>query len=126
MSAILATNLTKRYGRKAAVEGMSFDIKEGEIVGFLGPNGAGKTTTLRMLAGLIRPTSGTSKILDQRAPGPSLLEVGTMIEEPLVGRISPASIRKVVVFPAPFGPRNPTISPSLMLKLILSTAALRP
>ncbi len=82
MSAISATNLTKRYGRKAAVEGMSFDINEGEIVGFLGPNGAGKTTTLRMLAGLIRPTSGSSKILDQPAPGPSLLEVGTMIEEP--------------------------------------------
>ena len=82
MSAISATDLTKRYGRKAAVDSMSFDIKEGEIVGFLGPNGAGKTTTLRMLAGLIRPTSGSSKILDQRAPGPSLLEVGTMIEEP--------------------------------------------
>ena len=82
MGAISATNLTKRYGRKAAVDSMSFDIKEGEIVGFLGPNGAGKTTTLRMLAGLIRPTSGTSKIWDRRAPGPSLLEVGTMIEEP--------------------------------------------
>ncbi len=82
MSAISATDLTKRYGRKAAVDSMSFDIKEGEIVGFLGPNGAGKTTTLRMLAGLIRPTSGSSKILDRRAPGPSLLEVGTMIEEP--------------------------------------------
>ena len=82
MSAISATNLTKRYGRKTAVDAMSFDIQEGEIVGFLGPNGAGKTTTLRMLAGLIRPTSGSSKILDKRAPGPSLLEVGTMIEEP--------------------------------------------
>ncbi len=82
MSAISATNLTKRYGRKAAVNDMSFEIQQGEIVGFLGPNGAGKTTTLRMLAGLIRPTSGHSRILDKRAPGPSLREVGTMIEEP--------------------------------------------
>ena len=82
MSAISATNLTKRYGRKAAVNDMSFEIQQGEIVGFLGPNGAGKTTTLRMLAGLIRPTSGRSQILDGRTPGPTLREVGTMIEEP--------------------------------------------
>ena len=82
MSAISATNLTKRYGRKAAVNDMSFEIQQGEIVGFLGPNGAGKTTTLRMLAGLIRPSSGRSQILDGRTPGPTLREVGTMIEEP--------------------------------------------
>ena len=82
MSAISATNLTKRYGRKAAVNDMSFEIQQGEIVGFLGPNGAGKTTTLRMLAGLIRPSSGQTRILDGRTPGPTLREVGTMIEEP--------------------------------------------
>ena len=82
MSAISATNLTKRYGRRAAVNDMSFEIQQGEIVGFLGPNGAGKTTTLRMLAGLIRPSSGQTRILDGRTPGPTLREVGTMIEEP--------------------------------------------
>lgn len=82
MSAISATNLTKRYGRKAAVEGVSFNVQPGEIVGFLGPNGAGKTTTMRMLAGLIRPTGGGAQILGKRVPGPSLTEVGTMIEEP--------------------------------------------
>ena len=82
MSAISATNLTKRYGRRAAVNDVSFEIQQGEIVGFLGPNGAGKTTTLRMLAGLIRPTSGHSRILDGRTPGVTLREVGTMIEEP--------------------------------------------
>src|SRR5690606_17577770 len=82
MNAITATGLTKRYGRNYAVEDVSFQVGHGEIVGFLGPNGAGKTTTLRMLAGLILPTSGSSAILGQPTPGPTLLEVGTMIEEP--------------------------------------------
>ena len=82
MSAISAINLSKRYGRVHAVQNVSFSIKEGEIVGFLGPNGAGKTTTLRMLAGLIRPSGGSSQILGQRVPGKNLLQVGTMIEEP--------------------------------------------
>ncbi len=80
--AIVATSLTKRYGRVAAVDDVSFEIAPGEIVGFLGPNGAGKTTTLRMLAGLIRPSRGEGHVLGQRVPGSSLREVGTMIEEP--------------------------------------------
>ncbi|HEX7002465.1 MAG TPA: ATP-binding cassette domain-containing protein, partial [Trueperaceae bacterium] len=78
MNAITATDLTKRYGSKAAVAGATFGIEQGEIVGFLGPNGAGKTTTLRMLAGLVRPTSGTCRVLGDGVPGPSLREVGTM------------------------------------------------
>jgi ABC-2 type transport system ATP-binding protein len=82
MSAISATNLNKRYGSKAAVDNLSFKIEQGEIVGFLGPNGAGKTTTLRMLAGLIHPTSGSCQILSKNVPSETLLEVGTMIEEP--------------------------------------------
>jgi ABC-2 type transport system ATP-binding protein len=80
--AVVARALTKRYGRLAAVDDVSFEIAPGEIVGFLGPNGAGKTTTLRMLAGLIRPTAGTGEVLGGRVPGPTLREVGTMIEEP--------------------------------------------
>jgi ABC-2 type transport system ATP-binding protein len=79
---IVANQLSKRYGRVAAVDGIDFRIGRGEIVGFLGPNGAGKTTTLRMLAGLIRPSSGEGRVLGQRVPGPSLRRVGTMIEEP--------------------------------------------
>jgi ABC-2 type transport system ATP-binding protein len=82
MHAISASALTKRYGRTAAVDAVSFDITPGEIVGFLGPNGAGKTTTLRMLAGLIRPSAGEGRVLGARVPGDSLREVGTMIEEP--------------------------------------------
>jgi len=82
VSAISATNLTKRYRRSYAVEDVSFTVAAGEVVGFLGPNGAGKTTTLRMLAGLIRPSSGQARILGERVPGPGLMRVGTMIEEP--------------------------------------------
>ncbi len=82
MHAITASSLTKRYGRTAAVDAVSFEITPGEIVGFLGPNGAGKTTTLRMLAGLIRPSGGEGRVLGARVPSATLREVGTMIEEP--------------------------------------------
>src|SRR5438105_5627307 len=51
-------DLVKTYGKFTAVDGVSLDVKPGEIHGFLGPNGAGKTTTLRMIAGLLKPTSG--------------------------------------------------------------------
>src|ERR1700694_5877984 len=60
--AVEAQNLVKQYGVIKAVDGVSFQIRRGEIVGFLGANGAGKTTTLRMLCGLITPTSGTALI----------------------------------------------------------------
>ena len=52
-------NLVKKYGAFTAVDGVSLDVQPGEIHGFLGPNGAGKTTTIRMIAGLLQPTSGT-------------------------------------------------------------------
>ena len=55
---IVVDNLVKQYGAFTAVNGVSLDVKPGEIHGFLGPNGAGKTTTLRIIAGLLKPTSG--------------------------------------------------------------------
>ncbi|MEH7275650.1 ABC transporter ATP-binding protein [Neobacillus vireti] len=55
-------NLKKVIGEKEIIKGISFDLKEGEVFGFLGPNGAGKTTTIRMLVGLIKPTSGKIQI----------------------------------------------------------------
>ena len=55
---IKLTNLTKRYGGFTAVNGINLEVPRGELFGFLGPNGAGKTTTLRMIAGILRPTSG--------------------------------------------------------------------
>ena len=56
---IKLTNLTKRYGKFTAVNAIDLEVPKGELFGFLGPNGAGKTTTLRMIAGILRPTSGT-------------------------------------------------------------------
>ncbi len=54
--------LTKRYRERAAIDDLSFDVKEGEILGFLGPNGAGKTTTMRLLAGYLPATSGQARV----------------------------------------------------------------
>jgi ABC-2 type transport system ATP-binding protein len=59
---IKLTNLTKRYGSFTAVNSINLEVPRGELFGFLGPNGAGKTTTLRMIAGILRPTSGTVEI----------------------------------------------------------------
>ncbi|MFM1819714.1 MAG: Sulfate-transporting ATPase [Bacteroidota bacterium] len=59
---IEAINLSKTYGKQSAVKNLSFQLEEGQIVGFLGPNGAGKSTTLKMLLGLIRPSSGSVTI----------------------------------------------------------------
>lgn len=76
--------LTKQYGAGVlAVQNLNLTIRKGEVYGLLGPNGAGKTTTLRMLTGLIRPTSGTATVADGR-PGSaaSLARVGAMIESP--------------------------------------------
>ncbi|MBT8044580.1 MAG: ABC transporter ATP-binding protein [Verrucomicrobiae bacterium] len=55
-------NLSKRYGRHAAVSDISFQVGKGKIIGFLGPNGAGKTTTLRMLTGYLPPSSGSAEV----------------------------------------------------------------
>ena len=62
VSMIKVSQLTKRFGAQTAVDNLSFEIPAGQIVGFLGPNGAGKSTTLRMLTGMIEPTSGSATI----------------------------------------------------------------
>jgi ABC-2 type transport system ATP-binding protein len=63
---IEACGLTKNFGQTAAVEELSLQVEEGDVLGFLGPNGAGKTTTIRMLTGIIAPTSGYATIAGQR------------------------------------------------------------
>ena len=62
MNAIEVRHLTRRFGAFAAVNDLTFDVRQGEIFGFLGSNGAGKSTTIRMLCGLLRPTSGTALV----------------------------------------------------------------
>jgi ABC-2 type transport system ATP-binding protein len=59
---IKVTNLVKRYGSFTAVNSVNLEVPRGELFGFLGPNGAGKTTTLRMISGILRPTSGSVEI----------------------------------------------------------------
>ena len=61
-TAIEAQHLTRRFGTFVAVDDVSFDVRAGEVFGFLGSNGAGKSTTIRMLCGLLRPTSGTALV----------------------------------------------------------------
>ncbi|MEU0830848.1 ABC transporter ATP-binding protein [Streptomyces sp. NPDC005969] len=86
-TAVIETRgLTKRYrGGQLAVDGLDLSVPEGSVFGFLGPNGSGKTTTIRMLMGLIAPTSGTARVLGAPMPGAArtvLPQVGTLIEGP--------------------------------------------
>src|SRR5919106_2503919 len=60
--AIEVSGLHKSFGKTHALAGLDLDVETGEVHGFLGPNGAGKSTTLRILLGLIRPTSGTARV----------------------------------------------------------------
>ena len=63
MNIISVENLTKYYGDFLAVDHISFEVRKGEFFGLLGPNGAGKTTTIRILTGLLKPTSGTVHVM---------------------------------------------------------------
>src|SRR5258708_37094509 len=84
-STIVETHsLTKRYGSGVlAVNAVDMSVRRGEVYGFLGPNGAGKTTTLRMLVGLIRPTSGTATVAGHTPGSPAgLARIGALIESP--------------------------------------------
>lgn len=79
---IEARGLTKRYGSKTAVDGITFTVQPGKVTGFLGPNGAGKSTTMRMIVGLDRPTAGDVTVngrpfAEHRAP---LHEVGALLD----------------------------------------------
>lgn len=83
-SLVETRDLTKKYGpRIVAVDSVDLTVRRGEVYGFLGPNGAGKTTTLRMLLGLIRPSSGEARVLG-RPPGhpESLSRIGSLVESP--------------------------------------------
>jgi len=86
MTTVLAAqHLAKRFGTRLAVDDVSFSVGKGEVFGFLGPNGAGKTTTIRMLVGLIRPTSGRVEIsgIDmQHNREAALRKLGCIVESP--------------------------------------------
>lgn len=82
---IKTTNLTKVYGKQKSVDNLNINVQQGEIYGFIGRNGAGKTTTIRMLLGLIKPTSGTIEIFGEdlfQNQKDILSRIGSIVEVP--------------------------------------------
>lgn len=78
-------DLKKVIGKKEIIKGLTFDLREGEVFGFLGPNGAGKTTTIRMLVGLIKPTSGSIQICGSNIEDnfhKAMTNLGCIVENP--------------------------------------------
>lgn len=106
---IVATdNLSKEYDGVYRVQELDIRIKEGDIYGFLGPNGAGKSTTMKMLLGLVKPTSGTIEIMgkpfNEKTRRDILASVGSLIESPsyyghLTGRENMEIIRRLLDLP---------------------------
>ena len=83
-AAVTVEGLTKRYGDRAAVDDLTFELPRGVVAGFIGPNGAGKTTTMAMLLGLVTPTAGHGSVLGHPLDKPAsfLPRVGALIEGP--------------------------------------------
>jgi ABC-2 type transport system ATP-binding protein len=83
-AAVEAEGLAKSFDSVRAVDGLSFSVEPGQVVGLLGPNGAGKTTTVRLLVGLIRPDAGKARLLGEDIkPGAKVLaRVGALVEKP--------------------------------------------
>lgn len=78
-------NLTKKLGKRQIIKGISFELQAGEVFGFLGPNGAGKTTTIRMLVGLIKPTSGSMVVCGYNVRThftKAMEKIGCIVENP--------------------------------------------
>ncbi len=83
--ALSTTGLTKRFGRQLVVDDVALAVPTGAVYGFIGPNGSGKTTTIRMLLGLVRPESGSCRVLGGAIPSESadvLPRVGALVEGP--------------------------------------------
>lgn len=104
---ILTSNLTKKMKKKTIVNSLNMYIEKGEIYGFLGPNGAGKTTTIKMLLGLMKPSSGTIELFGKNAAEhqlDSLRKIGSLVESPsyyghLTARENLEAIRKILQVP---------------------------
>lgn len=84
MSALRTESLTRRFGQITAVDRLGLDLPPGGVVGLVGPNGSGKSTLIRMLLGLVRPTSGHAEVLGEpiSAPGRYAHRVGALVESP--------------------------------------------
>ncbi|MCC6406093.1 MAG: ATP-binding cassette domain-containing protein [Planctomycetes bacterium] len=93
-------NLTKRFGSFTAVDGVSFEVERGEVLGFLGPNGAGKSTTMKMLTGFLHPSSGTAKVCGH-----------DILTEPI-------AVKKVIGYLPEGAPLYPDMTPRAFLEFI--------
>ena len=79
---VVTKNLVKKFGDLTAVDDLNLEIPKGEIFGFIGPNGSGKTTTIKILCGLLKPTSGESYVLGKKIPNTSIFpRIGYMPQE---------------------------------------------
>jgi ABC-type multidrug transport system ATPase subunit len=105
---IVTRALAKRFGRVRAVDGIDLHVREGDVYGFLGANGSGKTTTVRMLLGLVLPTSGEVDLLGRRMPRAAravLPRVGSLIEGPAhYGHLSGRANLSLLDASGPAGP----------------------
>lgn len=123
-STLTASHLTRRFDTRLAVDDVSFDLVPGEILALLGPNGAGKTTTLRMLGGLIHPTSG-SVLLDDRTVTPVTASrlrasIGFLTETP--GLWERLTVRQnLTVYARVHGLESPALAVDRMLDLFAIT-----
>ena len=81
MSALVIQDVRKAYGDKVAVDGVTFDVRAGEVFGLLGPNGAGKTTLIRMAMDILRPDTGTIRVLDRPSTAADADRIGYLPEE---------------------------------------------
>src|SRR3954452_12751412 len=125
---IRTRGLTKRYGELRAVDGVDLDVGEGDVYGFLGANGSGKTTTVRMLLGLVLPTSGTADVLGLPMPASRrtvLPRVGALVEGP--GAYSHLSGRANLALLDASGPdRSPRAARRARIAEVLAQVGLDP
>lgn len=123
MNIIEVKNLTKKYGNFTAVDSISFDVGQGEIVGFLGPNGAGKSTTLRVLTGYFPPTRGNCKIMGfdmEENPIPAKTKIGYLPENnPLYNEM------KVIEYLEFIGELRKLNNSSARIKEVVNTCGLK-
>jgi len=104
---IRTTSLVKQFGRLTAVDNVDLEVREGDRYGFLGPNGSGKTTTVRMLLGLVLPTSGEIELMGSRSVRRVLPDVGALVEGPAaVGHLSGRTNLSLLDAAGPGGPRR--------------------
>src|SRR3954454_21391047 len=105
--AIETQGLSKHFGKRTAVAGLTISVPAGTVAGFIGPNGAGKTTTIRLLLGLVRPDAGSATILGQPLTNPLgyLPRVGALIDAPafypsLSGRVNLEVLARLGGYPS--------------------------